>query len=378
MEFTIKKLGFGLMRLPMLGDKVDIEQTKKMTDLFMRKGFTYFDTAYVYLNGASETAIKEALVDRYPREAFQLATKLLAFAANSADEAQQMFWTSLERTGAGYFDFYLLHNIGGERDKAFEKYGVWEFVAEQKKRGLIKNYGFSAHATADYLDNLLSKHPAVDFVQLQINYADWENSIIQSKRCYEVARKYGKPVIVMEPVKGGSLANLPDEAAEVLRESNPAASQASWAIRFAASLDGVLTVLSGMSNYEQMEDNVSFMEHFRPLSQAEYAAIEKVQGILSRIPKVPCTDCRYCEKGCPQHVSIPGLFKNYNDYLLHHDSELLRGDYEWQVTNGNRASACIGCGECESVCPQSIPIIEELKKASAIFDRQEDTVKHFS
>lgn len=368
MDFNIKKLGFGLMRLPMLGDKVDIEQTKKMTDLFMRKGFTYFDTAYVYINGASEIAIKEALVDRYPREAFQLATKLLAFAAGSAEEAQQMFWTSLERTDAGYFDFYLLHNIGGERYKAFEEYGIWEFVAEQKKRGLIRNYGFSAHATADYLDNLLSKHQDVDFVQLQINYADWENSIIQSRKCYEVARKYGKPVIVMEPVKGGSLANLPEEAAEVLRESNPAVSQASWAIRFAASLDGVLTVLSGMSNYGQMEDNVSFMEHFRPLSQSEYAAIEKVQRILSRIPKVPCTDCRYCEKGCPQHVSISGIFKNYNDYLLNHDVELLRGDYEWQVSNGDRASACIRCGACESVCPQSISIIEELKKASAIFD----------
>jgi predicted aldo/keto reductase-like oxidoreductase len=311
MDFNIKKLGFGLMRLPMLGDKVDIELTKKMTDLFMRKGFTYFDTAYVYINGASETASKEALVDRYPRESFQLATKLLAFAAGSAEEAQQMFWTSLERTGAGYFDFYLLHNIGGERYKAFEKYGIWEFVAEQKKRGLIRNYGFSAHATADYLDNLLSKHSDVDFVQLQINYADWENSIIQSRKCCEVARKYGKPVIVMEPVKGGSLANLPVEAAKVLRESRPPASQASWAIRFAASLDGVFTVLSGMSNYEQMEDNVSFMEHFRPLSQSEYTAIEMVQSILSGIPKVPCTDCRYCEKGCPQHVSISGIFKNY-------------------------------------------------------------------
>jgi predicted aldo/keto reductase-like oxidoreductase len=280
-----------------------------------------------------------------------------------------MFWTSLERTRAGYFDFYLLHNIGGERDKAFEKYGVWDFVAEQKKLGLIKNYGFSAHATADYLDTLLSKHLDVDFVQLQINYADWENSIIQSRKCYEIARKYGKPVIVMEPVKGGSLANLPEKAAEVLRESNPIASQASWAIRFAASLEGILTVLSGMSNYEQMKDNVSFMEYFRPLSQSEYAAIEKVQSILSRIPKVPCTDCRYCEKGCPQHVSISGIFKNYNDYLLNNNIELLRGDYEWQVRNGDRASSCIGCGKCESVCPQSIPIIEELKKASAIFDQ---------
>jgi predicted aldo/keto reductase-like oxidoreductase len=367
---NIKKLGFGLMRLPMLDGKVDIEQTKQMVDLFISKGFSYFDTAYGYINGTSEVAIKEALVDRYPRESFQLATKLPAFAAANAEEARQMFWTSLERTGAGYFDFYLLHNLGGERDKIFEKYGIWEFAAEQKKQGRIKRFGFSAHASADYLDNLLVRHPEADFVQLQINYADWENGIIQSRKCYETAIKHGKPVIVMEPVKGGSLADLPEEAATVLNKENPAASQASWAIRFAASLDGVITVLSGMSTLGQMEDNVSYMEDLKPLTKDEYTAIGKVQGILAGIPGVPCTDCRYCEKDCPKHVAIPGIFKNYNDYLLHHNLELLRGDYEWQVSNGNgeRASACIGCGACERVCPQSIHIIEELKKASAIFD----------
>ena len=365
---NIKKLGFGLMRLPMLNGKVDIEQTKQMVDLFMSKGFSYFDTAYGYINGASEAAIKEALVDRYPRETFQLATKLPAFAASSAEEAKQMFWTSLERTGANYFDFYLLHNIGGERDKIYESFGMWEFVAEQKKQGLIKRFGFSAHASADYLENILNMHPEVDFVQLQINYADWENSIVQSKKCYEVAKKYGKPVIVMEPVKGGALADLPDAAAGILNAANLIASQASWAIRFAASLDGVFVVLSGMSTLAQMENNVSFMERFQPLIKEEYAVINKVQKILLQIPRVPCTDCRYSEKGCPQHVSIPGIFKNYNDYLLHPDVELLRGDYEWQVSNGNRASACVGCGACERVCPQSIRIIEELKKAAAVFD----------
>ena len=367
-NLNIKKLGFGLMRLPMLNGKVDIEQTKQMVDLFMSKGFTYFDTAYGYINETSESAIKTALVDRYPRESFCLATKLPAFSAKNAEAAKRMFWTSLERTGARYFDFYLLHNIGGNRDKIFEKYGIWEFVSELKNKGLIQHMGFSAHASADYLDALLSKHPEVDFVQLQINYADWEDSIVQSRKCYETAVKHGKPVIVMEPVKGGSLANLPDEAAAIFRDVNPSASQASWAIRFAASLEGVLTVLSGMSTIEQMENNVSYMEQFQPLSAEEYAAIEKVQQILASIPHVPCTDCRYCEKGCPQHVSIPGIFKNYNDYLLHHDLELIRGDYEWQVSNGNRPTACIGCGACERVCPQSIHIIEELKKAADIFE----------
>jgi predicted aldo/keto reductase-like oxidoreductase len=357
------------MRLPMLDGKVDIEQTKQMVDLFMSKGFSYFDTAYGYINGTSETAIKEALVDRYPRESFRLATKLPAFTAKNAEEAKQMFLTSLERTGAGYFDFYLLHNIGGERDKIFEKYGIWEFVAEQKKQGLIGQFGFSAHASADYLDNLMSKHPEADFVQLQINYADWENGIIQSRKCYETAIKYGKPVIVMEPVKGGSLAKLPEEAAAILNRVKPAASQASWAIRFAASLEGVLTVLSGMSTLEQMKDNVSYMDDFKSLTKEEYTAIGKVQSIIAGIPGVPCTDCRYCVKDCPKHVAIPGIFKNYNDYLLHHDIELVRFDYEWQVSNGGeRASACIECGACEQVCPQSIHIIKELKKAAAIFD----------
>ncbi|MDR1060212.1 MAG: aldo/keto reductase, partial [Clostridiales bacterium] len=263
----IGKLGFGLMRLPMAGDEVDMEQTIKMVDLFMEKGFTYFDTAYGYINGKSEVAAGKALVERYPRESFQLATKLPAWAgAKTAQEARDMFWTSLERTGAGYFDFYLLHNLGAGRTEAFDKFGIWDFLREQKREGRIRHLGFSLHASADYLDEMLNLHPDMEFVQLQINYADWRSSTVQSEKCFEVARKHGKPVIVMEPVKGGALAKIPEAAASVLKQANPAASLPSWAIRFAASLDGVITVLSGMSTLAQMEDNLSCMERFAPLS----------------------------------------------------------------------------------------------------------------
>ncbi len=367
---SIKKLGFGLMRLPMKDGKVDMEQTKQMVDLFMSRGFSYFDTAYGYINETSEGAAKEALVDRSPRESFQLATKMPAFSGvDTPEEAQAMFWTSLKRAGVDYFDYYLLHNLGFERTAVFEALGVWEFVAQQKAEGRIRHIGFSMHATASHLDEVLQKHPETDFVQLQINYADWENSIIQSRKCYEVARKHGKPVIIMEPVKGGALARLPKEAAELLEQAAPGASQASWAIRYAASLEGVLTVLSGMSTLEQMEDNVAFMENLKPMTPAEYEAISHVQAILAQTPQVPCTDCKYCLKDCPQRIAIPGIFKVYNDYLRYGDYDMVKGSYEWETSTREKAASCIACGLCEGVCPQSIPIIDELKKASAVFDR---------
>ena len=310
---NIPKLGFGLMRLPMNGGDVDIDQTKQMVDMFLEAGFTYFDTAYGYLEGKSEAAVKEVLVNRYPRDRFLLATKLPAWdGVKDAEEAKAMFETSLERTGAGYFDFYLLHNLGEHRTQAFDDFGIWEFLAEKKAQGLIRNLGFSFHDKADLLDEILTAHPEMDFVQLQINYADWDNPTIESRRCYETARKHGKEIIIMEPVKGGNLAVLPEKLEDIFKAVNPDASVSSWAIRYAASLEGIITVLSGMSDISQMKDNLSYMKEFKPLSEEEREAVQKVQKALSEIPTVPCTACAYCMKGCPENIAIYGTFQAVN------------------------------------------------------------------
>ena len=365
----IGKLGFGLMRLPMKGEDVDIEQTKQMVDMFMEKGFTYFDTAYVYTNGKSEAAVKVALVDRYPRESFQLATKLPAWAgAKTKEEAQNMFWTSLERTGAGYFDYYLLHNLGDNRTKTFYDFEIWDFLAEQKAKGLIKHLGFSMHDKADALDEILTKHPDMEFVQLQINYADWESATVQSGKCYEVAKKHNKPVIIMEPVKGGSLANPPEKISSIFTKANPSASISSWAIRYAASMDNLITVLSGMSNIEQMEDNLSYMKNFKPLTEDERQVIAHVQKALIETPSIPCTDCKYCIKDCPVNISIPGIFGAMNTYLIYDNLKGAKGSYGWITGSGGKASQCIACGQCESTCPQHIQIIEELQKVASVLE----------
>lgn len=366
----IPKLGFGLMRLPMLDGGIDIEQVKAMVDMFLANGFTYFDTAYGYHDGNSERAVKEALVERYPRDAYTLATKLPAWAGpETREEAQRMFYTSLERTGAGYFDFYLLHNLGETRTQYFDRFDIWDFLNKKKQEGLIRHLGFSMHDKAQELDKILTEHPEMEFVQLQINYADWENPRIESKLCYEAARKHGKPVIVMEPVKGGLLASPPPAVGKILKDADPGASLPSWAIRFAASLDGIVTVLSGMSDLAQMEDNLSYMKSFKPLSRDEREIINKAQATFSMFPTIPCTSCAYCTGGCPQSIAIPGIFGAMNILNLYDNEQAAKDSYFWSTkgNNMNGPSACIECGQCESVCPQHIKIIEELKKTTAVF-----------
>ena len=353
-------LGFGLMRLPRKGLGIDIKQTSEMVDIFLDSGFTYFDTAYIY--PGSEDAIRKALVERHPRESYTLATKLMVSVAPTESMAKKELQTSLKRTGAGYFDYYLLHCIMNNNWKRYEKFNLWDFVKEEKEKGTIKHYGFSFHAGPDLLDQLLTEHPDVDFVQLQINYADWENKSVQSRRNYEVARKHGKQIVVMEPVKGGKLANPPEAVKKIFDEVNPGASYASWAIRFVASLDGILAVLSGMSNIAQMQDNTTFMKDFQPLNDKEREAIIKAQKVFGELPEIPCTACSYCTKGCPKQIPIPDIFKIMNSRWQTGNVEAAAAEYKALIGDGNGAADCIKCRQCENVCPQQIRITEELDK----------------
>ena len=361
------KLGFGLMRLPKLEDgSIDVEQVKVMADMFIEAGGTYFDTAFVY--EGSEEAIRKALVERHPRNTYTLATKMNGWMAESREAALAQFATSLERTQAGYFDYYLLQSLRDSNIHLYEERGLWDFVIEQKKKGLIRNLGFSFHDTPDLLDQILREHPYVDFVQLQVNYADWENPAIASKGNLEVCKKHGKKVVVMEPVKGGLLADLPEDIVRGLKEYAPEASLPSWAIRFVASQEPVMIVLSGMSNIAQMADNLSYMKDFQPLNEKEMELIREVQRKLDTIDRIACTSCHYCEKGCPMNIPIAKINGAYNMYKLFGDLKAARSNYNVNIRLRNPASACLQCGQCESACPQHLPIIENLQLIARTFE----------
>ncbi len=369
--FAIPRFGFGCMRLPLLDPKdqksIDMPQFKQMVDAFLEAGGTYFDTAYVYHEGASETALREALVERYPRDAYQIATKNPASMFDSADKARACFDESLERLGVDYVDFYLLHNLGGERVKKFNDFGMWEFIAQKKAEGAIRNIGFSLHDGPEVLEDLLAKHPEVDFVQLQVNYLDWDNPVIQSRALMEVAERHEKPVIIMEPVRGGRLADLPVRAAEPLRAADSDASMASWAYRFCWNLPNVITVLSGASTIEQMRENAAAFLANRPFDESERAALGKALEALRAVPTIPCTNCGYCLKGCPQQVAIPIIMMLLNLETMTGDAAFAKHNYSWQAEPG-KASDCIACGACEAVCPQGISIIEHLSEAQARYE----------
>jgi len=369
-----KKFGFGCMRLPLM-DKddqtsFDTETFNKMVDTFLEKGFTYFDTAYVYHGYRSEDAVRESLVKRHHRDEFQLATKLPMRDFQSAEDMERIFNEQMEKCGVDYFDYYLLHNLGVNAYKKACEFDSFGFGLRKKQEGRIKNFGMSFHDTPELLDEILAAHPELDFVQLQINYIDWENPGIQSRRCHEVARKHGKPIIVMEPCKGGSLALVTEKAEQLMKEYNPAASVPSWAIRFAASQEGVMMVLSGMNTLEQLLDNASYMAEFKPLSKEEYEIIGQVIEIINEDTAIPCTTCRYCEKDCPKNIAIPDYFALYNSAKRAMSSNF-SSQFVYYINltaNHGKAGDCIDCKQCESACPQHLEITELLKDVSATFD----------
>ena len=367
-----KKLGFGTMRLPLTDPEnprsVDLEQFRKMVDLYLSRGFCYFDTAYPYHGEYSEDAVRQALTERYPRESFLLADKMPIFRVQATEDYDRFFEEQLRRCGVSYFDVYLLHNLGRDRYPNAQRFGAFPFLTRIKEEGLAKNVGFSFHDDAETLDRILTEHPEVDVVQLQINYLDWNAAVAQSGRCYEVAARHGKDVIVMEPVKGGMLASLPAPAMQLFTDfyGADAPSPASLAVRFAASLEQVKVVLSGMSNLEQTENNTAYMRDFIPLSDQERALTKKIEEAMNEAIRVPCTGCRYCMEVCPRNIAIPDYFGLLNLHAV--TGQKTNMYYERFAMNHGRASECLQCGLCEKNCPQHIAIREILKEFSALYE----------
>lgn len=368
-----KKLGFGLMRLPLKEDGVtiDTERTAAMADEFLKKGFTYFDTAYGYHGGESERALKKAVIERHPRESFTVATKLPAWMIKEKADVDKIFNDQLEKTGAGYFDYYLLHAVSKDKLDVYDGFDCWNYCLEKKKEGKIKHFGFSFHDTAAVLDEILTNHPEAEFVQLQLNYLDWDNDAVQAKLCYEVAEKHNMPVIVMEPVKGGTLARLP-ESVDAIFKAKSDASAASWAIRFAASQKNVFMVLSGMSDEAQMNDNIATMEDFQPLSECEIETVNKAVEEYKSFNTVPCTACRYCTDGCPVSIRIPDVISALNQAKVYGLGAKARGMYEKAVDGAGNPADCISCGQCSAVCPQHLDIPSIMKEASEKFAKKEN------
>ena len=364
------KLGFGLMRLPEKDGEIDHEQVCRMVDDYMKAGMNYFDTAYIYHGGKSEIAAREALVKRYPRDSFMIATKLPAWEIKKAEDVERIFEDQLEKTGVDYFDLYLLHSVeDGSNYETYEKYDCFSWGLKKKAEGKIKHIGFSYHGSPELLVQVLDKHPEMEFVQIQLNYLDRTNPVVRSQELYDILHERNIPIIVMEPIRGGMLASFTPDIEEKMKKVQPDKSIASWALRFVGSLPGVMTILSGMSSEDQMKDNIETFKNFEPLSEEEFKVVDEVTSDILSVPQIGCTACKYCCDGCPMRISIPDVFRTINTLRRYPDDWRSKNFYQGVASRGGKASDCIGCGQCEGVCPQHLPIIELLKEAAEILDK---------